>query len=110
MGSCSWQPLCLYEQQGEVVIDCKVHGQTGPAILCNHLAESGMDQHECIGWVQAEFDPKNREPGDLMGWCTDCQKIYDEDGGWNELNDGHFKVVCELCFLAIKENQQASAL
>ncbi len=67
-----------------------------------------MDQDECIGWVQAEFDPENREPGDLMAWCTDCDKIYNVDGGWNEQNDAHFKVVCELCFLTIKENQQAS--
>lgn len=58
-----------------------------------------------IGWVQAEFDPENREPGDLMAWCNDCDKIYESDGGWNEQNDSHFKVVCELCFHSIKGNQ-----
>ena len=64
-----------------------------------------MGQAEIKGWVQAEFDPENREPGDLMAWCTDCDKVYEQDGGWHERNDSHFKVVCELCFLAIKKHQ-----
>jgi hypothetical protein len=61
---------------------------------------------ESMGWVQAEFDPHNREPGDLMAWCTDCDVVYESEGGWNEQNDSHFKVICELCFVSIKENQQ----
>ena len=64
-----------------------------------------MFQDECLGWVQAEFNPQQREPGDLMAWCTECQEIYDADNGWNENNDSHFKVVCEQCFLAINKNQ-----
>ena len=56
--------------------------------------------------MQAEFDSENREPGDLMAWCSECDKTYETDGGWNRQNDSHFKVVCELCFLSIKENQR----
>lgn len=55
--------------------------------------------------MQAEIDPENREPGDLMAWCAECHEVYEQDGGWNEQNDSHFKVVCERCFVSIKENQ-----
>ncbi len=89
-------------------MDCKIHGQTGPAILCDHLAQSGMPPVNRIGWVQAEFDPENREPGDLMAWCINCDRIYEHDGGWNEQNDSHFTVVCEQCFLEIKIKQLES--
>ena len=89
----------------EKTINCKVHGQTEPAILCSHLAETDTNQCHRIGWVQAEYDPEHREPGDLMAWCTECDKVYESDGGWNENNDSNFKVVCELCFLSLKENQ-----
>ncbi|MEZ5593560.1 MAG: hypothetical protein R3F53_23785 [Gammaproteobacteria bacterium] len=65
-----------------------------------------MGQTNGLGWVQAEIDPENREPGNLMAWCNACDKIYEQDGGWDENNDSHFKVICELCFLAIKEHQQ----
>ena len=89
-------------------MECKTHGHTNPAILCNHVVETGMDKNVRIGWVQAEFDRENREPGDLMAWCNNCDKIYETDGGWNETNDTHFKVVCDLCFLTIQKIQQAS--
>jgi len=93
---------------GAIVINCKIHGQTEPAILCVHLAKNVIAEGEFIGWVQARFDPKKREPGDLMAWCSECDKIYESDGGWNEQNDSHFKVVCEQCFLLIKEHEQKS--
>ena len=88
------------------MINCKIHGLSDPAILCSHLADSGMAQTKGLGWVQAEFDSGNREPGDLMAWCADCDIVYERDGGWNDKNDSHFKVVCERCFIAIKLNQQ----
>jgi len=87
-------------------MECEIHGSNEPAILCQHLAHEGMAEDKFTGWLQAAFDPENREPGDLMAWCLNCDKVYEADNGWNEQNDKHFKVVCELCFLAIQQNQK----
>ena len=89
-------------------MQCRVHGETGPAILCSHLAEAGASGEKQLGWVQAQYDPQNREPGDLMAWCLSCHKTYEKDGGWNQENDFVLKVVCQKCFSAIKLQQNGS--
>jgi len=80
-----------------------------PAIACRHLREAGLSSPAVyVGWVQAEFDPNNREPGDLMAWCNECDKTYESGGGWNEDNEisAGFRVVCEQCFHELFSAQQ----
>lgn len=89
-----------------ILINCNKHGHTQPAILCSHLVKDGYELKNKLGWVQAEYDPSNIEPGDLMAWCNDCDEIYENEGGWNDNNDDHFSVVCQHCFLEIQEIQQ----
>ena len=84
---------------------CKIHGNTAPAILCCHLADFDLINGKSLGWVQAEYDPENPQPGDLMAWCSACDEIYEADGGWNDENDSNFRVVCEVCFDAVREKQ-----
>jgi len=81
-------------------VECHVHGSGSPAIACQHLRNAGNSAAIYIGWVQAEFDPANREPGDLMAWCTDCDQAYEDAGGWTEVSEptADFRVVCEQCF------------
>ena len=42
-----------------------------------------------------------------MAWSKDCDAVFESEAGWDEYNDSHFKVVCELCLVSIKENQLA---
>lgn len=81
-------------------VNCKAHGSELPAIACRHLREAGSSASIHVGWVQAEFDPNNRQPGDLMAWCNECQDIYEDGGGWNDASEpfADFRVVCERCF------------
>ena len=81
-------------------VKCKAHGANLPAIACQHLREAGTSASVYIGWVQAQFDPSNRQPGDLMAWCNECDSAYEKGGGWNEETESvaDFRVVCEQCF------------
>ena len=89
-------------------VKCVAHGQQLPAIACRHLREAGSSASDCVGWVQAEFDPANRQPGDLMAWCNECQKIYESGNGWSDATEpaADFRVVCEQCFHDICAAQQ----
>jgi hypothetical protein len=88
-------------------VDCTVHGPNLPAIACQHLCEGGLDASVYIGWVQAQFDPNDRELGDLMAWCGKCDEIYEGEGGWNESSElrAGFRVVCEQCFWGLRAAQ-----
>lgn len=94
----------------EKTINCEIHGAIGPATRCGHLAGGRKAQRGRLGRVQAEFHTENREPGDLMGWCSDFDRVHVEDDGWNGENDSRFKVVCELCFLATLRSHPSNGL
>jgi hypothetical protein len=81
-------------------VKCSAHGLNLPAIACHHLREAGSSASVYVGWVQAQFDPNNRQPGDLMAWCNECDKIYENGGGWNEASESSadFRVICKQCF------------
>lgn len=89
-------------------IKCDMHGMSLPAIACRHLREAGSTASVYIGWVQAEFDPMNREPGDLWAWCSECDEVYEKAGGWNEVSEicADFLVVCEQCFHGFGDAQR----
>jgi hypothetical protein len=87
---------------------CSVHVATIPAIACKHLRTAGAFPSEYIGWIQAEFDPENIEPGSFWAWCFKCHEIYESQGGWTESSEVHadFRVVCQTCFVAFREAQE----
>ena len=89
-------------------VECGAHGTTLPAIACQHLRQAGRSPTVYIGWVQAEFDPANREPGDLMAWCNQCHLAYEREGDWTDASEPSvdFRVVCEKCFWGIHTAQQ----
>ena len=89
-------------------VECGVHGPNMPAIACRHLRDAGSSAAVYIGWVQAEFDPANREPGDLMAWCGECQQVYKDEGGWTEASEpsADFRVACEQCFWRLHAAQE----
>jgi hypothetical protein len=88
-------------------VHCHEHGQRLAAIACEHLREASRDCPKYVGWVQAEWDPDSTDPGNLMAWCAECQRVYDRDGGWTEVNEvlGGFRVICDLCFWRIHDLQ-----
>ena len=89
-------------------VECRAHGLNLPAIACKHLREAGSFASVHIGWVQADFDPANREPGDLMAWCKQCDQAYEDQGGWNDASEpsADFRVVCEQCFWSFHAAQE----
>ena len=92
--------------------NCAVHGRELPAILCRHLVASKGASQDCIGWVQAEWNPESREPGDLMAWCAECHEHYELEGDWTDTTEpfAAFRVVCEMCFWEVRDEQQSRAV
>ena len=89
-------------------VKCGTHGLNLPAIACRHLREDRPAAPNFVGWIQAEFDPENREPGDLMVWCAECDRVNEDAGGWHDASEprADFRVVCEQCFVALCTAQQ----
>ena len=86
-------------------VNCCIHGPTSPAIVCQHLVSGGTTEY--LGWVQAEYDPADPQPGDLMAWCNACHEAYAKEGDWTDDNEpfAAFRVVCTQCFLAMSDAQ-----
>ena len=105
-GRCALKPCSAGEFRLQRVVmedqhvKCNTHGPNLPAIACHHLREAGSSASVYVGWVQAQFDPSNRQPGDLMAWCNECDTAYEKGGGWSEASEpiSDFRVVCEQCF------------
>jgi hypothetical protein len=89
-------------------IECATDGANLPAIACQHLRQAGNFPTVYIGWVQAEFDPANRKPGDLMAWCNQCHQAYEREGDWTDTSEpsADFRVVCEQCFWRLHAAQE----
>src|SRR5262245_52175120 len=93
-------------------VNCQLHGNQGPAILSQHLIGRNLQELKPKGWVQAQWNPDAREPGDLMAWCAACDVHYELEGEWNETSEpfAAFRVVCESCFWQASADQQSAAV
>lgn len=86
----------------KMFVDCPTHGHTDVAFVCGHLVRAKTGP--AVGFHQADFDPENRDWGDLNGWCDQCDAIHLAEGEWNEASEAFAGVtlVCSACFFDLK--------
>jgi hypothetical protein len=84
------------------MMECSRHGTRRPSFICHHLQFG-----EGIGFVESEdeFDP---EWPFKNAWCGECDKIFREQGEWNDISEGHAQImaICEGCYEEIKERNE----
>ena len=93
----------INKNKTEKLIQCKRHGKSRHAFICQHLNEN-----EKTGFEEAfetEIGMYLEEDDDLSAWCNKCEEIRNKADGWNDENMeiAKIKLVCENCYFEIKE-------
>jgi hypothetical protein len=80
-------------------MECARHGIQKPAFICKHLLH-GVN----IGFHEPEEDPDPEWPF-KNAWCSQCEAVAVEQGGWNDVSEGFAQVmsICEGCYEEIKQ-------
>ena len=76
-------------------IDCREHGTARATYVCRHLpAGRGAGFHQALD----PGDPETRFPD---AWCDACERVRDEEGGWNERAQARagLQLLCSSCYL-----------
>ena len=91
------------QNKTEKLIECKKHGKSRPAFICQHLNENEKKGFEES--FETEIGMYLQEDDDLSAWCNKCEEIRIKDNGWNDENmeTAKIKLVCENCYFEIKE-------
>ncbi len=73
-------------------IVCPVHGESSFVYVCKHLAENPA-QEWCCGYPNVESPWRD-------AWCAACHKVFEREGGWNDMNEGEVEidVLCGHCY------------
>jgi hypothetical protein len=73
-------------------VECDDHGSGFPTYVCQHLVEDPRQE-----WFSSEPDESNPWPD---AWCASCDEFFQEQGGWNEQNEGRMKIklLCQRCY------------
>jgi hypothetical protein len=76
---------------------CERHGDMQEAFVCEHLLQGSH-----LGLFTDPKDTSNPRPD---AWCSSCERVRLEPGGWNEQSEAQIKVklVCGGCYDEIKE-------
>ena len=79
-------------------MECERHGLLRPAFICKHLQYG-----EGIGFFEPEEQPDPEWPF-KNAWCTECEAIAIEQGGWNDFSEGFAQTmpICEGCYEEIR--------
>lgn len=82
---------------GSRTTHCERHGDMQEAFVCEHLLDGIR-----LGFFTDPQDTGNQRPD---AWCSDCDHVRAEHGGWNEKSESLIKVklVCGGCYDEIKE-------
>ncbi|AYN04615.1 DUF6882 domain-containing protein [Flavobacterium sp. 140616W15] len=85
------------------LIQCKKHGFSRPAFICQHLNENDKTGFEEA--FETEIGMHLEEDDDLSAWCNKCEEARIKDDGWNQKNMkiAKIKLACEQCYFKIKE-------
>jgi hypothetical protein len=77
------------------IVECGKHGESGPALVCCHLAASLRNGATGLGFFTP--DPQDAEP---QAWCAECDAALTEEGEWNDRSEAvaGVTVICQGCF------------
>jgi hypothetical protein len=79
-------------------MECQRHGRQGVTFVCQHL------QHgKGLGFFVPDAPPTQEEPW-KMAWCNVCEKIREEEAGWNDRSEAFAGslAICAGCFEEIR--------
>lgn len=84
---------------GKSQIECASHGQAFSTYICEHLAAN-----PCQEWFSRDPEESNPWPD---AWCKQCDIEFQEQGEWNERNEGKvkIKILCHNCYEAARKKQ-----
>jgi len=84
-------------------IHCERHGDMQEAFVCEHLLHGSQ-----LGFLTDLKDTSNPRPD---AWCSTCERVRSEHGGWNQESEALIKVklVCGGCYDEIKERNALSS-
>jgi hypothetical protein len=77
-------------------ISCARHAAGFETFVCQHLLENPSQE-----WFSDTPDESNPWPD---AWCTICNEAFNEQGEWNEQNEGRMKIklLCHRCYEAAR--------
>ena len=80
------------KEQEQRIIECDNHGSGFATYICEHLIANPAQK-----WFGNKPDKDDEWPD---AWCAACEKIFQEQGEWNEKNEGRMKIklLCHWCY------------
>jgi hypothetical protein len=74
-------------------IQCDVHGEGWDTYVCHHLKGDAFG----LGFHREEPTPESLYPD---AFCDECEKIYEEQGEWNDITKERIKIslLCSSCY------------
>lgn len=73
-------------------IECSTHTTGFETFVCEHLANNPVQV-----WFSDEASESNPWPD---AWCAKCHEAFEEQGEWNDKNEGRMKLklLCHRCY------------
>src|SRR2546423_11297000 len=84
-------------------VHCPKHGEKRPASVCQHLVRgSGR------GFFTPNRPPTEEESAEQAAWCSDCERVRQDERGWNDVSEGYAGVtmICAACFEAARRRNE----
>jgi hypothetical protein len=85
-------------------VHCRQHGERRPTFVCKHLVRGSG-----LGFFSPNRPPAVEEADEQTAWCSDCERVRQEQGGgWDDVSEGYASVtmVCEACFEAARHRNE----
>jgi hypothetical protein len=83
-------------------IECDQHGSGCAAYVCQHIFANPKQE-----WFSDNPTPTDPWPD---AWCTECDRLYQAEGEWNDSNSETLKIklICHHCYESFKTQQTSS--
>jgi hypothetical protein len=80
-------------------VHCPRHGERRPTFVCQHLVRGSG-----LGFYTPNRPHTEEESDEQAAWCSDCERVRQEQGGWNDVSEGYAGVtmICDMCFEAAR--------
>jgi hypothetical protein len=79
------------------VVSCDTHGEGQETYVCEHLLANPKQE-----WFS---DVPSGEKPWPDAWCAGCDEVFQEEGEWNERNEGRIKIelLCHHCYESLRK-------
>ncbi len=72
----------INKNKTEKLIQCKKHGFSRPAFICQHLNENDKTGFKKI--FETEIGMHLEDDDNLSAWCNKCREARIKEDGWNQ--------------------------